>query len=101
MIKKNGIYFEVSTAGLSFQDKFYVFTYEYIVDKIIRAKYSASQVEAIINNYLSDMKNKERLKEFDELQAWRNEAKDAAKKVSNFIQKSDLINKPDGVYEIK
>lgn len=72
-----------------------------IIDTIIRERYSASQVEAIVNNYLSDTTNEEYLKEFNDMQEWRKEAKNIAKKVNDFIQENDLINKPDGVYEIK
>ena len=72
-----------------------------IIDTIIREKYSASQVEAIVNNYLSDTTNEEYLKEFNDMQEWRKQAKSIAKKVNDFIQENDLINKPDGVYEIK
>ena len=72
-----------------------------IIDTIIRERYSASQVEAIVNNYLSDTSNEEYLKEFNDMQEWRKQAKSIAKKVNDFIQENDLINKPDGVYEIK
>lgn len=72
-----------------------------IVNNIIRERYSVSQVEAIVNNYLSDTTNKEYLKEFNDMQEWRKQAKSIAKKVNDFIQENDLINKPDGVYEIK
>lgn len=72
-----------------------------IIDTIIRERYSASQVEAIVNNYLSDTTNEEYLKEFNDMQEWRKQAKSIAKKVNDFIQENDLINNPDGVYEIK
>lgn len=72
-----------------------------IVNNIIRERYSASQVEAIVNNYLSDITNEKYLKEFNDMQEWRKQAKSIAKKVNDFIQENDLINKPDGVYEIK
>lgn len=72
-----------------------------IVNNIIRERYSASQVEAIVNNYLSDTTNEEYLKEFNDMQEWRKQAKSIAKKVNDFIQENNLINKPDGVYEIK
>lgn len=72
-----------------------------IIDTIIRERYSASQVEAIVNNYLLDTTNEEYLKEFNDMQEWRKQAKSVAKKVNDFIQENDLINKPDGVYEIK
>lgn len=72
-----------------------------IINNIIRERYSASQVEAIVNNYLLDTTNEEYLKEFNDMQEWRKQAKSIAKKVNDFIQENDLINKPDGVYEIK
>lgn len=72
-----------------------------IIDTIIRERYSASQVEAIVNNYLSDTTNEKYLKEFNDMQEWRKQAKNIAKKVNDFIQENDLINKPDGLYEIK
>ena len=75
--------------------------YSAIIEKLIREKYSVSQVEAIVNNYLLDNTNEEYLKEFNDMQEWRKEAKSIAKKVINFIQENDLINKPDGIYEIK
>lgn len=72
-----------------------------LISAFIREKYSASQVEAIVNNYLLDATNEEYLKEFNNMQEWRKEAKSIAKKIITFIKDSDLINKPDGIYEIK
>ena len=75
--------------------------YSAVIEKLIREKYSVSQVEAIVNNYLSDMTNKDYLKEFNELQAYRREVKSIAKEIIAFIKDNDLANKPDGIYEIK
>lgn len=75
--------------------------YSAIIEKLIREKYSVSQVEAIVNNYLSDMANKDYLKEFNELQAYRREVKSIAKEIVTFIKDNDLANKPNGIYEIK
>lgn len=75
--------------------------YSVIIEKLIRDKYSVSQVEAIVNNYLSDTSNEEYLKEFNDMQEWRKEAKSIAKKIITFIKDNDLVNKPDGIYEIK
>ena len=72
-----------------------------LITAFVREKYSASQVEAIVNNYLLDGTNKEYLKEFNDMQEWRKEAKNIAKKIVTFIKDSDLANKPDGIYEIK
>lgn len=75
--------------------------YSVVIEKLIRDKYSVSQVEAIVNNYLSDTSNEEYLKEFNDMQEWRKKAKNIAREISDFIKDSDLINKPDGIYEIK
>lgn len=75
--------------------------YSTVIEKLIRDKYSVSQVEAIVNNYLLDNTNKEYLKEFNDMQEWRKEAKNIAKKIVTFIKDNDLANKPDGIYEIK
>lgn len=72
-----------------------------LINAFIREKYSASQVEAIVNNYLLDDTNKEYLKEFNDMQEWRKKAKNIAKKIVTFIKDNDLANKPDGIYEIK
>lgn len=80
---------------------YHVYYNDVFIEHLIRLKYSASHVEAIVNNYLSDTTNEEYLKEFNDMQEWRKQAKSIAKKVNDFIQENDLINKPDGVYEIK
>ena len=72
-----------------------------LISAFIREKYSVSQVEAIVNNYLLDNTNKEYLKEFNDMQEWRKQAKSIAKKIITFIKDNDLTNKPDGIYEIK
>lgn len=101
-VEKSDIYFTITNKdSVVMKDVFYNITYSNIIDTIIRERYSASQVEAIVNNYLSDTTNKEYLKEFNDMQEWRKQAKSIAKKVNDFIQENDLINKPDGVYEIK
>lgn len=72
-----------------------------LISAFIRERYSVSQVEAIVNNYLLDMSNEEYLKEFNDMQEWRKQAKSIAKKIITFIKDNDLTNKPDGIYEIK
>ena len=72
-----------------------------LISAFIREKYSVSQVEAIVNNYLLDNTNEEYLKEFNDMQEWRKQAKSIAKKIVTFIKDNDLANKPDGIYEIK
>ena len=51
-------------------------TYDTLVAAVVRSRYSADDVEAILNNYLLDAETGR--KEFDELQAWRTKAKQAA-----------------------
>lgn len=58
-----------------------------IIDAIVRAKYSESQMEAIHNNYLlsiaSEEEDAESFGEFMQMQEWRKRAKDEATKVCN------------------
>lgn len=101
-VEKNGIEFTITLIdNIVIKNAFYNISYASIVDYVVRERYSASQVEAIVNNYLSDTTNEEYLKEFNDTQEWRKQAKSIAKKVNDFIQENDLINKSDGVYEIK
>ena len=101
-IVKNKLEFTITLIdNIVIKDVFYNISYASIVDYVVRERYSVSQVEAIVNNYLSDTTNEKYLKEFNDMQEWRKEAKSIAKKVNDFIQENDLINKPDGVYEIK
>ena len=53
--------------------------YARLVDAYVREKYSQSAVEAIINNYLSDLENTEYKAEFNALQAYRESCKLRAK----------------------
>lgn len=91
-ITKNSQYVPIVLQSVNYQDA---------VTAIIRNKYSSSDVEAIVNNYLLDTENEKYKKEFDEMQEYRLEAKSIAKKVVAFIQDNDLVNKPDDAYEIE
>lgn len=51
-------------------------TYDSLVSFLIREKYSQDTVESIINNYLETQEDKD----FNELQSYRKECKDIAKK---------------------
>ena len=55
--------------------------YGKMVTAIVRSKYSADDVEAILNNYAADKDRYQQ--EFDTLQDWRNAAKEAARGVLN------------------
>ena len=55
--------------------------YGELVERLVRKRYSQSQVEAIINNYLDDSENAQYKAEFLEMQAYRKECKIEAKKI--------------------
>lgn len=54
-----------------------------MVATIVRARYDANEVEAILNNYLADPENSEHLLEFQQLQQWRTQAKQVARMAIN------------------
>ena len=50
-------------------------SYGEAVDRELRKRYPQRAVEAIINNYLSDSNNAEYVREFNEMQAYREQCK--------------------------
>lgn len=56
--------------------------YDILVSSIIRSKYSADSMEALLNNYLSD-RSAEHENEWNEMQAWRQIAKEQAREIIN------------------
>ena len=56
-------------------------SYGELVERLVRKRYSQSQVEAIINNYLDNSENVQYKAEFLEMQAYRKECKAEAKKI--------------------
>lgn len=59
-----------------------LFTYPDIVTLIIRERYSADQMEAIINNYLADQSDNA---DMTAMQTWRQHAKEVA---ATFVEKA-------------
>lgn len=55
------------------------FEYASIVDTLIQYKYPIDKMQAVINNYLLEPSNEEYIAAFNEMQAWRKEAKEIAK----------------------
>lgn len=53
--------------------------YGAIVSAVVRSKYTADDVEAIILNYYKDNRKEKNVTEFQELQTWREQAKEAAR----------------------
>lgn len=54
--------------------------YGSVVNDLLRQQYKADKVESIINNYLDDPNDKH-TKEFKDLQAYRKECKEEAKRI--------------------
>lgn len=55
--------------------------YDELVERFVRQRYSQSDVEAIINNYLGDNGNEQYQSEFNALQEYRKECKAKAKEM--------------------
>lgn len=62
--------------------------YSDIVSSIVTAAYSDSEMQAIINNHLSDSGNTEFKLEYEMMQFWRDHAKEIAKKVVDEFQQT-------------
>ena len=56
-------------------------TYDEIVASLVSDKYPHDRMEAIVNNYLADPSDEGILQEFNDMQAWRREAKALAKEI--------------------
>ena len=61
--------------------RFTNFNYGGLVDALINIKYSPDAMTAIINNYLLDQDNVDAKSEFNEMQAYRKEAKAIAREI--------------------
>lgn len=55
------------------------FDYSGVVDALVQFKYPIDKMQAVINNYLLEPENQEYIIAFNEMQAWRKEAKEIAK----------------------
>lgn len=62
-----------------------------IVSAIIRMKYSADSMEAIINNRLLDSLDEDAEQEFLEMQAWRARAKELADEAVAYATEEGLV----------
>lgn len=75
--------------NIEFKDGWYIFdqieiefnkwNYSGVVDALIQYKYPIDKMQAVINNYLLEPENEEYIRVFNEMQAWRKEAKEIAK----------------------
>ena len=64
--------------------------YGIIVDLIIKEKYPNGQMEAILNNYLFDPTDSEFKAKFDQMQEYRNYAKEIAKQAMQYVVDNGL-----------
>ena len=60
--------------------------YSGVVDALITYKYPIDKMQAVINNYLLDPTDPDILKDFNEMQQWRQQAKTIAKEALQFNQ---------------
>lgn len=65
-----------------------VLEYSMLVAAIIRSRFSADDVEAIVNNYLEDQ-TEEHTAEWIALQSWRHSAKETAKEILTEIEEME------------
>lgn len=61
--------------------------YDGIVSALITCKYPSDRMQAVINNYLADPSDEGILQEFNDMQAWRKEAKIIAKEILAELEK--------------
>lgn len=74
-------------------------TQKAIADRLVRCRYSAQDVEAILCDYLDDDKSVDAERTFRELQNHRKEAAKVSIHVVEYIRSEKLSEKPDGIYE--
>lgn len=68
-------------------------TYDTLVSALIRKRYDADKMEAIINNYLAD-KDDDAIIEFAEMQTYRQEVKDFCKAVFEALKEEEVLEEP-------
>lgn len=66
-------------------------TYDTLVSALIRKRYDADKMEAIVNNYLADKDDESAVIEFGEMQAYRQEVKDFCKAVFEALKEEEMI----------
>lgn len=74
-------------------------TYDTLVSALIRKKYDADKMEAIINNYLADKDDESANIEFSEMQTYRREVKDFCKAVFEALKEEEVIEEESIIEE--
>lgn len=69
-------------------------TYDTLVSALIRKRYDADKMEAIINNYLADKDDEVAKAEFEEMQNYRKEVKDFCKAVFEALKEEEVLEEP-------
>ena len=64
--------------------------YGVIVDRLIKEHYPNGQMEAILNNYLLDSSDEQSKAKFNEMQEYRNYAKELAKQAMQYVIDNNL-----------
>ena len=64
--------------------KYEQWNYGGIVDALVTYKYPNDKMQSVINNYLLEPDNAEYIQEFNDMQAWRKEAKEIAKQALEY-----------------
>lgn len=85
--EKPRVYSKKDNKGITINVTYYLYTlesyceksYDEIVNELIREKYSADKVEAILSNYLNNPMDDKYKLEFNSFQAYRQECKTKAK----------------------
>ena len=67
-----------------------VWDYGIIVDRLIKEHYPNGQMEAILNNYLLDPSDEQSKAKFNEMQEYRNYAKELAKQAMQYVVDNNL-----------
>lgn len=89
--KEQAVAYGGDTEGYTYEEatvrgaRFGLWDYPTLVTAIVRSRYSADQIEAIVANYLDDDGNEQHRRELNELQTWRRLAKEIAHKVFDQI----------------
>ena len=67
-----------------------------LIAAVIRSKYSVDDMEAVVNNFVSDPDSEKASKEFEAMNEWRKLAKRVAAAAMDVMKESWLIEFEDG-----
>lgn len=67
-----------------------------LIAAIIRSKYSVDDMEAVVNNFVSDPESDKATKDFKDMNEWRKLAKRVATSAIEVMRESGLIEFEDG-----